>query len=271
MWPTLFVSHGSPTVAIDDTPAHRFLSALGRRLWRPRAILCCSAHWETGWPAVTGSPAPATIHDFYGFPPPLYELRYPAPGDPELAREVVEMLREAGLAAEVDPGRGLDHGAWIPLLLVYPEADIPVLQLSVQTPLGPEHHWRTGEVLAKLRRRDVLLMGSGALTHNLADALGRLRRGVTSTSEPVPRWAVEFDAWMTRAVEAGAREDLLAYRRRAPHAAYAHPTEEHILPLFFAAGAGGGRGRKVHDSFEFGSLSMAVFAFPDLPQGGGRG
>ena len=265
MWPTVFVSHGSPTVAVEDTPAHRFLAGFGRRLGRPRAILCISAHWETAEPQLTGSPAPPTIHDFYGFPPPLYELRYPAPGDPALAEEIAGMLRESGLSASVDPERGLDHGAWIPLLLMYPEADVPVLQLSVQTARGPEHHWKLGEVLAPLRARDVLVMGSGALTHNLADALGRLRRGATSTSEPTPRWAVEFDDWITRAVEEGAREDLLHYRRRAPHAAYAHPTEEHILPLFTAAGAGGGRGRKVHDSFEFGSLSMAVFAFPDLP------
>jgi len=265
MWPTVFVSHGSPTVAIDDTLAHRFLEGFGRRLGKPRAIVCVSAHWETPELQLTGAPAPSTIHDFYGFPQPLYELRYPAPGDPALAEEIAGMLREAGFSASLDPWRGLDHGAWIPLLLMYPEADIPVLQLSVQTERGPEHHWKVGEVLAPLRGRDVLVMGSGALTHNLADALGRLRRGVTSTSKPPPRWAVEFDAWITRAVEAGAREDLLHYRRRAPHAAYAHPTEEHLLPLFAAAGAGGGRGRKVHDSFEFGSLSMAVFAFPDLP------
>ncbi len=265
MWPAIFVSHGSPTVAVDDTPAHRFLAGLGRRLGRPRAVVCLSAHWETAEPAVTGSPAPPTIHDFYGFPQALYELRYPAPGDPTLAEEIAHLLQAAGLTAMVDAERGLDHGAWVPLLLMYPEADIPVLQLSVQSERGPAHHWQLGEALAPLRQRDVLVMGSGALTHNLADALGRLRRGVIATAEPPPRWAEEFDAWITRAVEAGARDDLLHYRRRAPHAAYAHPTEEHLLPLFAVAGAGGGRGRKLHDSFEFGSLAMAVFAFPDLP------
>jgi len=261
--PTLFVSHGSPTVAIDRTPAHHFLRALGPRLGKPSAILCVSAHWETEVPALILAPRPPTIHDFYGFPDELYRLRYPAPGSPALAREVAAMLEAAGFEAILDPERGLDHGAWIPLLLMYPAADVPVVQLSVQTDLGPAHHLRLGEVLAPLRERNVLILGSGALTHNLRDALGRMRAGATSTSEPTPRWALEFAAWVEEVIARGDLEALADYRRRAPHAAYAHPTEEHFLPILVAAAAGGGRGTKLHESFEFGSLAMSVYAFPE--------
>lgn len=262
--PSLFVGHGSPTVALDPTPAHRFLRALGARIGRPRAILCVSAHWETAAPAVTAAERPATIHDFRGFPDALYALRYPAPGDPELAATIVERLAEAGIEAGTDPERGLDHGAWIPLLLMYPDAGIPVLQLSVQPALGTGHHLALGAALAPLREEGILVMGSGALTHNLADALGRLRAGATATSEATPDWARAFEGWVAEVVEQGDLEALASYRERAPFAATAHPTEEHFLPLQVAAAAGGGRGRRLHRSFEFGSIGMDVFAFPDL-------
>ncbi len=260
--PTLFVSHGSPTVALDPTPAHRFLRELGTRLGRPRAIFCVSAHWETARPALTASPRPATLHDFHGFPEALYRLRYPAPGAPELAREVADLLAAAGLAAELDPERGLDHGAWVPLLLIYPQADIPVVQLSLQTALGPAHHRRLGEILAPLRARDVLILGSGALTHDLADVLGRLRAGATATSDPPPAWARAFAGWVRDVLARGDLEALVDYRRKAPGAGRAHPTEEHFLPLLVAAAAGGGRGTCLHESFEYGSLAMSVYAFP---------
>ena len=262
--PTLFVSHGSPTVAVDPTPAHRFLRSLGRRLPRPRAILCVSAHWETEVAAVTAAARPETIHDFAGFPEALYALRYPAPGDPALAETVVARLGAAGIDARPDPARGLDHGAWIPLLLIFPEADIPVLQLSVQPAAGTDHQLALGRALAPLREEGVLVLGSGAVTHNLADALGRLRAGATATSDPAPDWAVAFDGWVAETVERGDLAALAAYRARAPFAATAHPTEEHFLPLLVAAAAGGGRGRRLHGSFEFGSVGMAAFAFPDL-------
>ncbi len=260
--PSLFVSHGSPTVALDPTPAHHFLRSLGERIGRPRATLCISAHWETTAPAVTASSQPPTIHDFGGFPDALYALRYPAPGDPELAAALIARLAAAGIEAGTDPDRGLDHGAWIPLLLMYPEADIPVLQLSVQTALGPRHHLALGAALAPLREEGVLVMGSGALTHNLADALGRLRAGATATGDPPPDWAVAFDDWVREVVEGGDLEALADYRERAPFATTAHPTEEHFLPLFVAAAAGGGRGHRLHHSFEFGSIAMDVYAFP---------
>ncbi len=262
--PTLFIGHGSPTVALEPTPAHHFLRSLGARLGRPRAILCISAHWETGVPTVTAAERPDTIHDFRGFPDTFYELRYPAPGDPRLAARIVERLAEAGFEARTDPARGLDHGAWIPLLLMYPEADVPVLQLSVQPASGTGHHLALGAALAPLREDGILVLGSGALTHNLADASGRLRAGATATGEAPPDWAVTFDRWVTDRVERGDLAALAAYRERAPFAATAHPTEEHLLPLHVAAAAGGGCGRKVHESFEFGSIGMGVFAFPDL-------
>lgn len=147
MMPVLFVSHGSPMTAIEDTPAHRFLAGLGAELPRPRAILVASAHWETAQPALNAVARNETIHDFYGFPPALSAISYMPPGAPELAGEIAGSLRAAGFAVTIDPARGLDHGAWVPLLLAWREADIPALQISVQTELGPRHHLAVGRVL----------------------------------------------------------------------------------------------------------------------------
>lgn len=261
LMPSVFVSHGSPTTALTDTPAHRFLMGLGAALPRPSAILCVSAHWESEAPTVSTALSPETIYDFYGFPDELYRLSYPAPGAPELATRTVEVLRAAGFACEVDPDRGLDHGAWVPLLLSYPEAGVPVTQLSVQHHLGPAHHEAIGRALAPLRAEGVLVLGSGNITHNLKDALGRLRGG-PGADLSTPEWAGAFDAWVAERVEAGGFEELADYRALAPHAEVAHPRDEHFLPLLTAAGAGGGvPGRALHRGFELGSLSMAAYVF----------
>lgn len=252
--PALFLSHGSPMLVFEDIPARHFIAGVGRELERPQAILCISAHWETERPAVSAVAAPETIHDFYGFPDDLYKLQYPAPGAPRLARRVVELLDEAGIEGVVDPDRGLDHGAWNPLLLIYPQADVPVTQLSIQAQLDPVHHAKIGRALRPLRRQGVLVLASGGAVHNL-------RQFHIDREQPAP-WAVSFDDWLADRIAAGDEEALLAYRQNRPDGRLAHPRDEHLLPLFVAMGAGGGvAGRPLHRSFAHGSLSMAAFAW----------
>lgn len=255
--PSIFVSHGAPTLALTPAPAHDFLKGLGSELGRPTAILCVSAHWETEQPTVSAAPAPETIHDFYGFPQPLYRLRYPAPGAPELAERVIELLGQAGIPARRDAARGLDHGAWVPLLLMYPQADIPVAELSVQLPRGPAHHLALGRALVALRKAGVLVLGSGGATHNLAEFRGQ------PVDAPPLAHVRAFDAWLATAAEGGDEAALLDYQRQAPEAHRIHPREEHFLPFFVALGAAGAgaRGRRLHASFTHGVLSMAAFAF----------
>ncbi len=254
MMPSVFVSHGAPTLLLDDTPTRTFLQQLGRELPRPSAVLCVSAHWEATPPRLTGSPRPQTVHDFYGFPAELYEQRYPAPGDPALAGEVATLLEQAGFNPEVDGARGLDHGAWVPLRLMYPQADVPVVQLSLQTRIGPEHHLALGRALMGLRERDVLVLGSGGATHNLAD----FRR--YALDAPAVGYAREFDLWLEQAI-AERDEDALVQYERGPHGRRNHPTPEHYLPLLVACGAGSGGGRRLHDGFTYGVLSMAAYAW----------
>ena len=252
--PALFFSHGSPMLVFEDIPARHFIAGLGRQIERPEAILCVSAHWETDRPAVSAVAAPKTIHDFYGFPDELYKLRYPAPGAPALARRVVALLDEAGIAGAIDADRGLDHGAWNPLLLIYPKADVPVTQLSIQAQLDPAHHAKIGRALQPLRREGVLVLASGGAVHNL-------RQFHIDREQPAP-WAVSFDDWLADRIAAGDEDALLAYRQHRSDGRLAHPRDEHLLPLFVALGAGGGAaGRPLHRSFAHGSLSMAAFAW----------
>ena len=257
MLPSLFLSHGSPMVALTPDPAHDFLAGLGTTLGRPRAILVASAHWETPHPMVNAVERNRTIHDFGGFPRALYELRYDAPGDPALAEQVSDQLGAAGVPARIDPVRGLDHGAWVPLRLMYPQADVPVLQVSVQPQLGPAHHFELGRALAPLRGQGVLVIGSGSFTHDLSRF-----RGQGADAPEAPDVAA-FAAWMDTALLEGRRCDLLTYRHRAPHAAAQHPTEEHLLPLFVAMGAGGpdARAERLHASISYGVLRMDAYGF----------
>ncbi len=255
--PAVFVSHGAPTLAIESSPARDFLSGLGKTLGRPEAILVVSAHWEGSEAAVSAAQQPETIHDFFGFPQELYRLAYPAPGAPELASRVSDLLGGQGIATHVHPTRGLDHGAWVPLLLMYPDADIPVTQLSVQPPLGTAHHFGLGKALRSLRDEGVLILGSGGTTHNLYE-FGRHRRDA-----PPPGWVTGFQEWLATTVEAGNTEDFLHYRERGPDAARNHPSEEHFLPIFAAAGAGnpGVAGRRIHRSHTYGVLAMDAYRF----------
>ena len=250
--PTIFVSHGAPTLILQDVPARDFLSRLGRELPRPSAIVAVSAHWDTDMPAVSLARRPETIHDFYGFPEALYRLHYDAPGAPALAEKVARLT-----GAAHDHHRGLDHGAWVPAMLAWPEADIPIFQLSVQPEESPAHHIALGRKLAPLREEGVLVMGSGSATHNLR----ALVRGGEAT-EPEP-WARAFDDWLAETVEKGDEQALADYRIKAPYARESHPTDEHLLPLHVAYGAAGegAHGRALHRSFTSGNLSMASYAF----------
>ena len=257
-FPSLFLSHGAPSLPLEDTPASVFLRGLGTALGRPDAVLVVSAHWETAAPTLNAVARNDTIHDFHGFPRALHEMRYPAPGSPELAAEAAALLRAAGLEAGSDRRRGLDHGAWVPLLLMYPGADIPVVQLSVQTAAGPAHHLAVGRALRPLRGRGVLVVGSGSYTHDLS---GLRRPGPGAEAEP--DWVAGFADWMDRALVERRVADLLDYRRLAPGAARNHPTEEHLLPLYAALGAGseGGTVERLHRSLAFGVLRMDAYAF----------
>lgn len=250
--PTIFVSHGAPTLILSDVPARAFLASLSQQIPRPTGIVAVSAHWDTDVPAVSLARRPDTIHDFYGFPDALYKLRYDAPGAPVLAEKVAKLT-----GAAHDHHRGLDHGAWVPAMLAWPEADIPIFQLSVQPALGPAHHIALGRKLATLREEGVLVMGSGSAIHNLR-ALIRSE----DASEPEP-WARAFDDWLAETVEKGDEAALADYRARAPYARESHPTDEHFLPLHVAYGAAGeaAQGRALHRSFTLGNLSMAAYAF----------
>ena len=255
--PVLFISHGAPTLPLEDSPARHFIAALGKELPKPRAILAISAHWETARPTVSTAEQPETIHDFHGFPQALYAMRYPAPGAPHLARRVVELLGSRNIAATTDAARGLDHGAWTPLTLMFPHADIPVTQLSIQSHEGPAHHWRVGEALRPLREEGVLVVASGSATHNLREF-----RANAGDDEPAS-WALAFGEWLAQTVEHGRTGDLLSYRERAPEAARNHPTDEHLLPIFVAAGAAapGARGKRIHSSYAYGVIGMDAYVF----------
>jgi 4,5-DOPA dioxygenase extradiol len=245
-------------LALQDSPARRFMQELGKSLPRPKAILLASAHWETaGGPAVSLAPQPATIHDFGGFPRALFEIAYPAPGAPDAAERAAGLLEAAGLPVGRSAQRGLDHGAWVPLSLMYPEADVPVAQVSILHGASPAEHLRLGAALATLRREGVLVIGSGSLTHNLYEFRGQ---GVDA---PVPHWVSDFETWMKDRLEKNDRAALLDYRRAAPFAAENHPTDEHLLPLYVAIGAAGADARAslLHSSFEHGVLAMDAYAF----------
>ncbi|MBL8707686.1 MAG: dioxygenase [Rhodospirillaceae bacterium] len=257
--PVLFLSHGSPTLPFDDVPARDFLMRLGARLPRPTAILCVSAHWEAETPSITASPAPSTIHDFHGFPASLYELQYDAPGDPDLAARIATLLEAGGYTPFLNTERGLDHGAWNPLMLMYPQSGIPVLQLSLIRRGKPADHIALGRLLAPLREEGVLVMASGGAVHNL-------RAVEWGGRTPPPEWATGFDNWLRSRIEAGDFPALIDYRTQAPDARIAHPSEDHLMPLFVALGAAAADapvipGQSLHASFTFGSLGMASYGW----------
>jgi 4,5-DOPA dioxygenase extradiol len=243
--------------AVEPGVAGRAWEALGRELPRPRAILIASAHWETSVPMLTGNPRPSTIHDFGGFPEELYRLRYAAPGAPELATKAVALLKGADITAGIDGCRGLDHGAWVPLRFMFPAADVPVVQLSLQPERGAAHHLRLGQALAPLADDGVLVIGSGHTTHNLRDWMANRRR-----QEPL-RYAQAFAGWLHDRLVAHDTDALVAYREQAPDAVRAHPSEEHFLPLFVAVGAAGthAAAERFVEGYEGGALALDSYLF----------
>ena len=256
-FPALFVSHGAPTAALDDDAYTRALGAWARGRPKPRAIVVVSAHAEARGPVrVNAGARPALIYDFYGFPSALYALRYPAPGAPDLAREVAGAFANAGLDPVVDAQRGWDHGVWVPLRLLYPAADVPVVGVSLPVPRTPDVLLAMGRALAPLRERGVLLFGSGGLVHNLH----RLRPD-DPVGPPEP-WAAAFSAWVEERLAAMDASLLAEYEGRAPHADLAVPTSEHFDPVFFVLGAHDRRDRleSVYEGFRYGTLSLRSFA-----------
>ena len=244
-------------LAIEDSPAGRFLDGLGDQLPRPEAVVVASAHFLADRPMVGGHAQPHTVHDFAGFPEPLHEIRYPAPGAPELAETIAARLARAGLDGKVRPGHGLDHGVWVPLKRMYPRADIPVVPLSVNPLAGAARHHAVGQVLAGLRDEGVLVIGSGGFVHNLGD-LDWIHKDA-----PLASWAEEFSGWMHQKLAGHDWPALLSWRDIAPHARRAHPTTEHLMPLFVALGAAGPAPQVevLHRSHELGTLALDAFAF----------
>lgn len=253
--PSLFVSHGAPTLALADSPTGRFLDALGPALPRPRAVVVASAHMNAPRPVLNASLAPVTLHDFGGFPRELYALRYPAPGAPALAARAAALLRDAGFDAATDATAPIDHGVWVPLRRMYPAADIPVVALSVSPARDAAWHYALGATLAPLRAEGVLVIGSGGFVHNL----GAL--DWQAGDQPTAPWASGFADWMERHVVAGDAAAAQAWRTQAPQSLSAHPTPEHLLPLFVAWGAAGGRGQRLHAAWELGTMALHAFRF----------
>ena len=253
--PSLFLSHGAPTLALADSPTGRFLDALGPALPRPRAILVASAHMPAPQPLLNGNAAPATLHDFGGFPRELYTLRYPVPGAPALAARAAALLRDARFDAATDAAAPIDHGVWVPLRRMYPAADIPVVALSVSPAHDASWHYALGAALGPLREEGVLVIGSGGFVHNL----GAL--DWQAGEQPIARWASAFADWMERHVVVGDATAATAWRTQAPQPLSAHPTPEHLLPLFVAWGAAGGHGRRLHAAWELGTLALHAFRF----------
>ena len=263
--PTVFISHGSPMHAIEAGRAGDAWSALGRRLDRPKAVLVASAHWETELPMVGTAREPETVHDFGGFPPALYRIRYAAPGAPEMAARAAGLLKNAGITSTTNGCWGLDHGAWVPLLRLFPEADIPVAQISIQPSLDAAHHLSVGAALAPLVADGVLVLASGHMTHNLREWIADARRrGSMAVDEREPEAYVrDFATWVDDVLKRDDRAALARWAELAPHALRAHPTPEHFLPLMVAVGAAGSAPRVEHidAGVDSGVLAMDAYLF----------
>ncbi|MBA2943606.1 dioxygenase [Paenibacillus sp. CGMCC 1.16610] len=258
MLPAFFIAHGTPNLAIEQHAYTEFLHKLAKSIPRPKAIVVFSAYWESPVQAISSAIHPETMYDVSGASDKVYSIKYPARGDLTLSLHVQQLLQEEGIRCELDDERGLDHGVWAPLYLMYPDAQIPVVALSVNPRLTPEEHYRIGAALGSLREEEVLILGSGGTVHNLE----RLDR-----NNPVPQlWAVEFDEWLAEQLETWNLEALVRYDERAPHTAAAVPTPQHFAPLLLALGVadGGRRAKLLHHSFQMGTLSLCCWMFGGL-------
>jgi 4,5-DOPA dioxygenase extradiol len=254
--PAVFISHGSPMVAVERGPFQDALAGFGARV-RPKAIVAVSAHWGSSTSiSISAAERYEAIYDFGGFPPALYQLTYSPPGSPELAQRIAGLLKSDGWKSELTTTRGLDHGVWIPLRLMYPEATIPVVQLSVPLDLTPQQLYDLGKTLQPLRAENIMIFGSGGIVHNL-----RMFRG-GPVDQPVEPWAKEFDDWFEAKLEAHKIGDLIRYQELAPHAELAVPTFEHFAPVFIVLGAASGSGtiESIFEGFQYGALSMRSFS-----------
>jgi 4,5-DOPA dioxygenase extradiol len=265
--PSLFVSHGSPMIALEPGAAGAFMQALGPAIdaafGRPRAIVVASAHSLTREPALLAAAHHATVHDFGGFPEALYQLRYDAPGADTLAPQVAQLVRDAGLPIHALPEGGLDHGIWIPLRFAYPAADVPILPLAFPPDWSPAKLHALGRALAPLRADGVLVLGSGSITHNLRLVFSRAAHDRTADDgQPEMPESAAFRRWFVERSAANDFDALFDYRGQAPHASTMHPSDEHLLPWYVAAGAGHeGPALRVHDSVQMGCLGMDAYAF----------
>ena len=256
--PSLFVSHGSPTFAVEPGQAGPLLAQLGREMLRPEAVLVLSPHWITRGLRVATTAAPETIHDFGGFPEELYRIQYPAPGNTALAMRALELLNAEGWQATPDGEHGLDHGAWVPVRHLFPDADVPVFQVSMPHTLDGAGAVKLGRALAPLAAEGVLIVGSGSITHNLRELRWNAAEGAEG-----PNYATEFVEWARNAVKTHDENALANYLSAAPHARRAHPTPDHYLPLPFAFGAADGNApvRVIDGGMTFGVLAMDAYLF----------
>ena len=261
--PSLFVSHGAPTFAIEPGQAGPLLRQLGERLPRPQAVLVLSPHWITRGVRVAFADKPETIHDFGGFPDALYGIQYPAPGSRAVAQRALDLLNTAGWEAEADASRGLDHGAWVPVRHLYPAADVPVVQVSMPHTLDAAGALHLGRTLAPLAGEGVLVVGSGSITHNLYE-FGQQRDAAGAA------YAVEFTDWARQAVRSHDEDAAVHYLERAPHARRAHPTPDHYLPLPFAMGAADREApvEVIDGGMTYGILAMDAYVFGAAAQPG---
>lgn len=254
--PSLFLAHGSPMLAIERSPYAEFLEAYAERLGKPKAILVFTAHWEAPVTTISSAAGPYdTIYDFGGFPDELYQVTYPAPGAPNIADAAAERLAAAGLPVERDFSRGLDHGSWTLLSRMYPDADVPVVQASVNPYAPADVHFEIGKALSGFGKEGVLVIGSGVTVHNL--------RAVKWGQQTPERWAVEFDDWLVERTLEGRVDELFQYEALAPMARLAVPRAEHFVPYFIAYGAGNPARTPevIHRSYMFGTLSNLSMLF----------
>ncbi|MCH6266342.1 DODA-type extradiol aromatic ring-opening family dioxygenase [Neobacillus citreus] len=257
MLPSLFIAHGAPLLAIENNEYTQFLNQLGKNLPRPKAIVIFSAHWESRLQKVSDVEQYSTIYDFGGFPPELYTIQYPAQGNHELSKEIMDLFAANEVPFETEMQRGLDHGSWVVLRMLYPNTDIPVIAMSVNSRLSPEEQYKIGKTLTGLREKDILIIASGGTSHNL--------RAVNWADSGVDQWALEFEDWLAYHLNHWDLDSLFQYDTLAPNAEYAVPPygREHFIPLFYAMGAADNEKKAalLHRSFRYGNLTHSVWQF----------
>lgn len=267
-FPPLFLSHGAPNMALHESPVRNFMQSLAGNYQKPDAIVVVSAHFETKDTCVVTDSAPEMMYDFRGFEPELHEIVYPAPGHPELANEVLGLLKATNINAEAISKRGFDHGTWVPLSLVYPNSDIPIVQVSIDPDQSPEYHYKLGQALSSLPARNIAVIGTGNITHNLPALFTKGKDRDLDAN--IKGYVAEFLNWFDKQLESNHMENLLNYRNNAPFAAENHPTDEHLLPIYVAMGAAHGadpqktKARKIHASYAFDFLAMDAWEFGKL-------